>query len=173
MKRLANNKGFTMVEMLVCVIILLMIAMMCSTGFGIAVKSYQASLYESDSQMLQSTLDSYMGDILRHSRDVHTDATGNVTDFTNTAYKIQIGKMEVRPLTASNGGMLLLYKDPTDTVPDLAISSKIYGDDLYIADFEMSYDNTTKLFTGKYKIKSRILTGKEKECEFAYRSIAE
>lgn len=174
MKRLKRQQGFTMVEMLVCVLLLLLISVMCSTGIGLAMQSYQASVYEADSQMLESTLNASLGDMLRHAGKVLPAEGGPVTGFSNTNQKIRGGRLEVKPLTETNGGMLLLYKNAKpDCEPLLVISSKIYGDDLYIEDFELSFDKTTKIFSGKYTIKSRAISGVEKECEFAYRSIAE
>jgi len=84
MRKIRDKKGFTLIEMLACVVTLLLIGMIVSTGMNLATMSLRETTFESDSQMLESTLNMYIGDILRHATDVKEDATG--VTFTNDAY---------------------------------------------------------------------------------------
>ena len=56
MRKIKNKKGFTLVEMLVCVVTLLLIGMIVSAGTNLAMFSLRESTFESNSQMLESTL---------------------------------------------------------------------------------------------------------------------
>ena len=173
-KKYKSQRGFTLVEMLACVIVLLLVGLLCSTGLNLALDSYQRSVYESNSQMLESTLDTYLGDILRHARSVSssTDGEGNeIISFTNGTYQIYEGYICVLSEEQKNGGVFLIYKD-AEAEPTLMVSSNVYGGDLYIKDFILSYDEATQMFTGAYVIKSTLLTNVERECEFAYRAVS-
>lgn len=169
MKKIKNNKGFTFVEMLVCVITLFMIGLICSVGVSMASRSYQESVFESDSQMLESTLNLYISDILRFATDVESDASGNVMELTNTSYHIKGGNLKVSERSENQGGYFLLLRNETDVEGTLLISEASYGKSLYIEGFELMYDESTGVFSGKYTIKSDTIESKEKECKFSYR----
>lgn len=166
MRKLKNKKGFTFVEMLVCVLTLLMVGAICATGTGISVKSYQQSRFESDSQMLASTLDMGIGDVLRYASDIETDGNGNVTALTNHYYQMEDGYISL-----NSEGYFRVCKSPY--MPDKTfalIGEKAYAGDLYISEFELKYIN--EVFKGKYTIKSNAMQ-ESKTCEFTFRPIAE
>ena len=169
MKVIKNNKGFTFVEMLVCVITLLLIGMICSVGVGIASKSYQDSVFESDSQLLESTLNLYISDILRFATDVEVDASGMVTEITNDTYHMKGGNIALSERKGQTGGFFVLLANELDTQGTLLISEASYGGELYIEAFELTYDENKAVFSGKYVIKSEVALEKEKECNFSYR----
>ena len=174
-KKCKSQQGFTLVEMLACVIVLILLGLLCSTGLNMAVSSYQRSAYESNSQMLEGTLDTYLSDILRHASGVTETIDYNgeeIISFTNKTYQIYGGRIDVLPKESANGGVFLIYKDNGDE-PTLMLSNHVYGGDLYIESFTLEYDDVTKMFTGNYIIKSKILTDVKKECEFAYRAVSE
>ena len=172
-QKIRSSKGFTLVEMLACVVILLLMGVVCSTGINLANNSYQVSLYESNSQMLESTLDSYLGDILRHATSVQTETDGDmVLYFTNESYQMYDGWISVSPREEDAGGMFIICRD-RDTTPSLLVSGNVYAETLYVEGFTLHYDADTQLFTGTYVIKSMILDDMARECEFAYRAVAE
>lgn len=168
MKKINNKKGFTFVEMLVCVITLLMVGAICATGTGISVKSYQQSRFETDSQMLESTLDMALGDLLRFASDINAD--GNNVRFTNRYYQMEQGIVNV-----DENGHFMISKNPQHTNQTFAlIGDKAYAGDLRITDFTLSYNEGTKLFTGGYTIESKAMPSDPgKACTFTYRTIAE
>ena len=169
MKMIKNDKGFTFVEMLVCVITLLLIGMICSVGVSMASKSYQDSVFESDSQLLESTLNLYISDILRFATDVEVDASGKVTEITNDTYHMKDGNIVLSERSGQTGGFFVLLANELDTQGTLLISEASYGGELYIEAFELTYDENKAVFSGKYVIKSDVALEKEKECNFSYR----
>ena len=75
MMKQKRSKGFTLVEMLACVVTLILLGLTGSVALNMATQSYWASVFESDSQLLESTIDLYIGDILRYSNEVKFNLT--------------------------------------------------------------------------------------------------
>jgi len=169
MKKLKNQKGFTLVEMLVCVITLLILAGICTAGTNIAMNSYNRSLFESNSQMLESTLDMYMGDIMRHCTpqlEATSVESGNkkVKSITNTFYGMYEGWIDI-----SADGRFFVHKTEVDTTGVQLLSEKVYTKALKISDFELEYNETKKYIVGSYTIESTVVPGLKKQCDFKYR----
>lgn len=160
MKKLNSKKGFTLIEMTVCILTLAMVALICTTGYSLAMRSYNDSKFESNSQMLESMLNVSLGDVLRYAYDISDD--GNVI-FSNADYNLLGGE-----ITVENGR--LIYKD-LDTKSFL-VSTYSYIDGLYVKDFELNYtlENENKVFKGSYTIANE-LSSEEKVVEFKYVSI--
>ncbi len=176
MKKLVQKKGFTLVEMLACIIVLLLVGGICTMGMNMATESYQRSVFESDSQMLESTIELYLCDILRHATDIYPKqveevAEQEVTSFTNVAYKIYDGNIQVTERTPSGGGKFLVYES-RNGYGNMVVGEKVYAQTLYIEDFELRYNWESQCFTGRYVIKSTVLEDVAKECTFTCRSIA-
>lgn len=177
MRKLKNTKGFTLIEMLACVITLLLIGGICSTGMNLAIRSYNESIYESDSQMLEDTLNLYLCDILRHATFVRTEgdaavAEKNVISFTNVAYQIYDGHIEVSERVEDYGGTFLVYESGNGQGA-MIVGENVYAGSLYISDFVLKYNSEKKYFTGYYVIQSSVVEDLEKKCEFTCRTIAE
>ena len=175
MRKLVEKKGFTLIEMLACTVTLILIGLICSTGIRLATLSLQESSFESDSQMLESTLNMYMSDMLRHCTEVTIDGEGNVISFTNDTYYIDEGNFEIRS-TAPEGmdaGYLICTSTLTLEGKDgtMVVNEGAYARTLYIKDFALKYDKEKAVFTGSYKIVSSEINS-TKECVFSYRTIA-
>lgn len=181
MRKLASKKGFTLVEMLACVITLLLVSMICSTGMNFALNVYQESVFESENQMLESTLNLYLGDILRHAAGVNTESVPisaaepevkRVTSFTNAGYQIYEGYIEVSTRSGNDGGRFMICpKVGNESIP--IVNRSVYGNNMYVTDFVLGYNENTGMFYGTYKIKSSISDEFSKECTFVYRTIAD
>ncbi len=170
MKKVRSNKGFTLVEMLACTVTLLMVCLICTTGMNLALKSYEQSIFESDSQMLESTLNLYVGDMLRYATRVTIDeesADNIVEGFTNAAYQVYDGNYYV----GTNGYLYCTVNDNSSGA--LVIGKGNYAETLCIKGFELHYDEATGIFTGKYTIGSTLSDTLSKECTFTYRTIAD
>lgn len=102
MKRCRTNGGFTMIELLVSVVIMVFLLIGMGVGMDSGGKVYRDASFETDSAMLAETLNNSIGDILRYSRDVRKnegifqDAHGNILTrgkvpflFTNVEYGVQ------------------------------------------------------------------------------------
>lgn len=173
MKKLKSKKGFTMIEMLVCVVTLVLLCMIVTTGSNLATMSMNASLFESESQMLKSTLDLCIGDLLRHASDVE-EKDGNII-FTNDAYYIDDGylKIDTSESGITGAGYLICTSKLDGSSKGLLVANKgIYVNGMYIKDFELSYDTQRSVFYGSYVIVSK-LTNATKSCEFSFRTIAD
>ena len=169
MKKIKSKKGFTLVEMLACIIALLLLTGICTMGTNMALNSYNRSMFESDSQMLESTLDMYLGDILRHSTlELETQALENgnkkIKNLTNMSYGIYQGMIGV-----SDDGRFCVYKTPTDTTGVLLLNENVYTKTLKISDFKLEYNEVGQYVEGSYTIESTIVEGGAIECDFLYR----
>lgn len=180
MKKIKSNKGFTFVEMLACIITLLLIAGIVSTGMDLALKSYNESMYESDSQMLESTLNLYICDILRHAtvdeandlQEIAGEEEKLVTGFTNVAYQIYGGNIKVLEKDDEGGGAFMVY-ETKNNAGVMLVGANVYANTLYISDFTLKYNEEKHYFTGSYTIKSTILKDANRKCTFTCRTIAE
>lgn len=194
MKKWKSQKGFTLAEMLICVVILILLAGLCNTGTNLAMRSYNESLFESNSQMLESTLNMYLGDIVRHA-ELELETTllmnpiesGNkgIKSITNSDYGMYEGQIVLED------GRIYVYKlgvpstetpsteTPSTETPSTEadntrtrlISDKVYTNALKISDFRLEYNETGKYVAGRYTIESTILSGLKRECNFKYKVV--
>lgn len=80
-KKLKDNGGLTLVEMLCAVAILVLLCLMMNTGIGMAVKTYRDITAESEAELLVSTLSDALADKLRYA--VVTEKTNaGATEYT-------------------------------------------------------------------------------------------
>lgn len=184
MRKLKQKKGFTLIEMLACVVTLLLIGMIVSAGLNLATMSLREVTFETDSQTLRSTMDMYIGDILRHATDVkdnddkaHQGATDLVVSdimFTNDAYYIDGGAfaIDLSVSDISGAGYLMCTSTLADEPKGVMVANKgTYAGTLFIKDFTLTFDASKGVFTGSYTIVSSA-TDTTKLCEFSYRTIA-
>lgn len=173
MRKVKSTKGFTLMEMLICMITLLLIGMIVSTGMNLATMSLRETTFESDSQMLESTLNTYIGDILRHATEINDSS--DPIKFSNSAYYIEEGSFKIDYVegVGQNAGYLVCSSKLNEFYKDLMVANQgVYLNHLYIRDFTLQYDSVKKVFTGSYYIVSTT-TKAEKFCEFSFRTIAE
>lgn len=92
MKKLKNNAGFTLVEMLAVVAILVVLVMGMGTTMDAGVQIYRDATFEADSASLAGILNNSLGDILRYSTELRANtataenpnAEGGFVDSTGT-----------------------------------------------------------------------------------------
>lgn len=166
MRKLKQKKGFTLIEMLACTVTLILIGLICSVGMNLATISLRESTFESDGQMLESTLNMYLSDILRYSTEVKSDADGVVISFTSDAYYIDEGNFVIE-----EGCLLCTSKLALEGTKGIMIANKgVYAQNLWVKDFVLKYDDEKGVFTGSYVIASNV-TESTKTCEFSFRRI--
>ena len=171
MKKLNKKNGFTLIEMLACTVIVILVSMLCGTGVKVALRSLDATTFESNSQMLESTLDIYISDILRHASNITMDDS-KIT-FDNSAYYIKQGFLKVDEVSNGAGYLTCTSTKPDDSVIEMLVANKgVYADGLHIKDFSLTYDATTGIFEGSYVIVNQSL-GSSRDCTFKYRTIVE
>lgn len=169
MKKIKSKRGFTLIEMLVCVVTLLLVGLICTTGMNMATKSYNESMFISNSQKLEYILNLSMGDILRYSHNIDVAVDDGKISFTNEVYGVNGGELKL-----DADGYFVLVKNKSELTPREAwvVSTMNYVDGMYVEGFTLTYDSSTKVYTGSYKIKSN-LTSQERLVEFTYKSIVE
>lgn len=95
---LRSNSGFTLVEMLAATLVLGLLTSMVAMGVTLGMKAYQRSSFESEAQILASTLDASLSDPLRFSTAQATDNNSfayQVTYRNNTITNVQLTTHEV------------------------------------------------------------------------------
>ena len=80
------NGGYTLVEVLCAVIVVILISGMIVTGITFGAQNYGKNLTISEARTLYCTLSSIVADELRFAGTVETDASGFVTDFFTQSY---------------------------------------------------------------------------------------
>lgn len=71
--KLRNNRGFTLVEMLAAVVVLILLSLMLNTGLQMSLNSYHTMTEESETDLLLSTIVDALSGELRFARDVRTE----------------------------------------------------------------------------------------------------
>lgn len=168
MKKLKSKKGFTLLEMLACVVTLLLLTGICTMGTNLAVNSYNRSMFETDSQSLEATLEMYLGDLLRHAtieleEEDFESETKVIKSITNMSYGVYQGKLKLED------GRFYICKTPTDETGVLLLSENVYTKTLKITEFYLEYNEAGQYVTGSYTIQSTVLEDAKVECDFTYR----
>lgn len=119
-KKLNQEAGFTLVEMLAATLILILLAMMLSTGLQMTVRSYQKITAESEVELLMSTAMDALADDLRFARGVknYVDPVTGMGEedlvpfvYTSDSFKgeihleIRYGQIIVKDNSTSDGGI--------------------------------------------------------------------
>ena len=140
MKKLRNQNGLTLTEMLCTVIIVLLFSSLVAVGANAAVRSFRISMADSQAQELCSTLTTAISDKLRYCT-VETD---------NTVFIQGVGYVEAtadKIFTADSGQVYLGGKK--------FLGAYAYPEDLKVKDFSVKYDGTKRIFTVAFQIKDR------------------
>lgn len=128
MKKLKRSAGLTLLELLASLLVTVLLVVAMGTGMDAALGSYRESLFASNSAALESIVNTALGDVLRHARNVEVCEEG--IRFTNGEYGLGKGSILVEE------GRLRIF-DSRGCVVELA-NSGVYGG-LEIGDFEMVY----------------------------------
>lgn len=164
MKR--KKQGFTLTETLAAVLILTLLTGVIAMGASAASGMYSKLLFTSESDLLASTLNTALGDVLHYATDVETGEEAAVSAFTNRNYGVARGHL------LNTGGKLYLN---TADVPDDAegatlltlVSDGAYTS-LKVREFSLAYADG--LFTGGYTIVGRD-EQLQKPIAFAFRAL--
>ena len=161
-----RTAGFTLVETLVTLIVVLIFMGAVTVGINMAFKSYSAILFESNSETVAATLSSELNNILRHATDVQAGGDGAVTGFTNQhtvdltqdgktksyyEYDIHGGTVAVKEI---DGAKVLAYtRYAGDSSPTPLVSSG-YLKNISVSAFSLTYDADACVFTYSYTLTS-------------------
>ena len=153
MKKLRNQNGLPLTEMLCTVIIVLLFSSLVAVGANAAVRSFRISMADSQAQELCSTLTTAISDKLRYCT-VETDAVfiQGVGYVKGTAENI---------FTVNDSGQVYLGKNKF-------LGAYAYPEGLKVKEFSVIYEEN--VFTVQFQIKDRRDT-KLAEADFQVKQI--
>ena len=74
--KLKSRLGYTLTEAIVSVLIIALLAVAISSGLSVAMKVYKQSLFTSNSEILEDTINAALSDVLRFASEVNTPDSG-------------------------------------------------------------------------------------------------
>lgn len=90
-KKLKNNKGMTLTEMLAATIIMLLVSMGLASGVALSNKEFTSSIKQSEALELYSTLSSLISNELRYTSSAYYNDDGEVSCMFSVTYAIKNG----------------------------------------------------------------------------------
>ena len=156
MKKLRNQNGLTLTEMLCTVIIVLLFSSLVAVGANAAVRSFRISMADSQAQELCSTLTTAISDKLRYCT-VETD---------NTVFIQGVGYVKGpadKIFTVNDRGQVYLGENKF-------LGAYAYPEGLKVQGFSVKYDGTKRIFTVAFQIEDRRDT-KLAEADFQVKQI--
>lgn len=148
MKKTRKNAGFTLIEMLCALLIMVFLIMGMGVGMDAGSRIYRDATFESDSATLAGILNTSLGDILRFSSVAETAEMRNLPEgfdktevpyvFTSLDYGIQHAYFYTPVFEdGTSMGVLQMKNLKNDKVVEL-VNSGAYPD-LVISNFEITY----------------------------------
>ena len=146
------KKGFSLLEMMVALAILVFIVMGIGVGMDAGIDIYKEAIFEADSASMAGIINTNLGDILRYSSRVTVNTDGNLTDasgsvvrprdvefvFTSMEYGIYDAYFVVsNDPEGVNDGVLRITNLKKEKTIEL-VNTGAYPD-LEIANFELHY----------------------------------
>ncbi|HCU08198.1 MAG TPA: hypothetical protein DF480_04420, partial [Clostridiales bacterium] len=91
-KKRRRKSGFTLIEMLAAIVVMILITAALSVGIPATMNAYQEMKAVSESTVLLSTLSQSLTDELRYARDVKLQSSDNLTlaSFTSSIYGLDV-----------------------------------------------------------------------------------
>ena len=153
MKKLRNQNGLTLTEMLCTVIIVLLFSSLVAVGANAAVRSFRISMADSQAQELCSTLTTAISDKLRYC----------TVEADNTVFIQGVGyvKATADKIFTADSGQVYLGENKF-------LGAYAYPEGLKVQEFSVTYEEN--VFTVKFQIKDRRDT-KLAEAKFQVKQI--
>lgn len=156
MKKLRNQNGLTLTEMLCTVIIVLLFSSLVAVGANAAVRSFRISMADSQAQELCSTLTTAVSDKLRYC----TVEADNTVFIQGVGY---VYRSADKIFTVNDRGQVYLGENKF-------LGAYAYPEGLKVKDFSVEYNGTERVFTVQFQIKDRRET-KLAEADFQVKQI--
>lgn len=156
MKKLRNQNGLTLTEMLCTVIIVLLFSSLVAVGANAAVRSFRISMADSQAQELCSTLTTAVSDKLRYC----TVEADNTVFIQGVGY---VYRSADKIFTVNDRGQVYLGENKL-------LGAYAYPEGLKVKDFSVEYNGTERVFTVKFQIEDRRET-KLAEADFQVKQI--
>lgn len=140
MKKLRNQNGLTLTEMLCTVIIVLLFSSLVAVGANAAVRSFRISMADSQAQELCSTLTTAISDKLRYC----------TVEADNTVFIQGVGyvKGPAKDIFTADSGQVYLRENKL-------LGAYAYPEGLKVKDFSVEYNDTERVFTVQFQIEDR------------------
>jgi type II secretory pathway pseudopilin PulG len=184
-----KSAGFTLVETLVALLLVVMMTTVVAVGIQASVRVLAQDTFAAESQSVADTINKALSDVLRYAQDVETDGeNGLVKTYSCPAYGINGGKMRVgKPdeeqdkeqdepgqiyLTDGKNFTLLnsgAYSGLRVVPPDSTLDTLSDNEDKNEDKFELYYKDG--VFSGSYRLydeKNRLLS---QEYPFSFRTV--
>lgn len=162
MKRTRKNAGFTLIEVLVTMVVIVILFAGVTVSMDAGSKVYRQGIFESDSSLLAETLNYNLGDALRNatrirvnnSREPFVDSASNILYpeqvpcvFTNSSY----GAQEAYLTVSTSGNQVIVLKNLKNMDQCELVNMGAYPD-LAIKNLSVKYyeENTSATGTVQY-----------------------
>ena len=150
MKKIASKSGFTLIEMLATLLILVFLILGIDTGMDSAVRVYDEAKFEANSASMANIVNTSLGDILRYSDNLTVaeentsfkDSAGTIVPnvefvFTNYEYGVRDAYFSLKDSANKEDGILRMRNLENGNVVEL-VNTGAYPD-LKIGNFEITY----------------------------------
>lgn len=165
--KLRKKSGFSLLESMITLTIVLLLTITVTVGISASNRLYRKSLFYSESEILSSTIDIALSDVLRYSYNVA--AGDDVIMFSNNNYSVVNGHLLVK-----DGRIYINLSDEhSDDVMGPYLKTLI-GNNTYtnINATEMSLDYSDGVYTGSYTLTSNFDTTLSKTFDFTFRTLS-
>ncbi len=167
-KKRRRSAGFTLLESLIALLIVVLITACVAVGTSASGRVYRRSLFASESDLTAATLDIALSDVLRYAYAVECAEDGTVLSFSNDNYSVAGGHFVIK-----EG---FLYLNTSDTLSDDTVGEHLkplIGGNTYTAstltDFQLSYREG--VFSGSYTLASRYYADLSKTFPFQFHAL--
>lgn len=190
MKKLAKKSGFTLIEMLATLLILVFLILGIGTGMDSAVRIYDEAKFEANSASMANIVNTSLGDILRYADNLtvvdpdvgyfedssHTRVPNVDFVFTNYEYAVRDAYFSLKDGSNNDDGILRLRNLTNGSVVEL-VNTGAYPD-MKIGDFKLEYKALDKdaagntiggYFTVTYKVYSEKDSNLTKDVQYIIR----
>lgn len=131
-RKLSEQKGTTLGEMLVSVLILLFLTMVVAGGTGVAVKVYRTERDYSDSRILANSILLAMTEELRYGSDMEAGEDGMSVSYNSRVYGAGVTMELEQELTGKGGMVKLTYNgEGQDMDGDKGDNLYLYHENIY------------------------------------------
>ena len=187
MRKLKNKAGFSLIELLCALLILVLLVMGIGTGMDAGMNIYEDATFEAESASLAGILNTSLGDILRYSQNIRInndkleDSSGSYVVkedvgfvFTNIEYGIQDAYFYT-PMKEGNVSMGVLQMKNLRNANVVELVNTGAYPDLVISNFKIVFYDQSETgvgggyFTVKYDIFSATDMQKVRKVEMIVR----
>lgn len=177
---LGDSRGLTLVETLTAMLLISLLSVIILVGTQAAMRVNFQETFVAESQTVADTIEQALSDVLRYAIQVETDHSGTVTAYTNKAYGVYDGVLQVGTAYEDEGMLYLYYigegaAENILLLSDLSYSGMMLVSPDYVpgdgidSNFDLHYSQG--VFAGSYRLylpRQGLLSEK---FEFSFRAV--